>query len=140
MAVSGSSSSRKTTTNVAITGTYSGIEQDDPIYITDSNHTHQSDFDLVNEWYPDKGYLSDEQFWQKPNKLRILRLSGSRVGLDYLSAMKERRYLIVTTKLVSVLFGHVQDATRSSRRVNQLIAKRSAKLVGLWTVAQQSQK
>ena len=89
-------------------------------------------FDLVNEWYPEKGYLSDEQFLSKAEQARILEAMEAEWS-QILSAMKERQatFWIVTNE---VGLGIVPD-TRLGRyfrdlqgRVNQLIAKEASEV------------
>lgn len=89
-------------------------------------------FDLVNEWYPDKGYLSDEQFLSKVEQGRILEAMEAEWS-QILSAMKKREatFWIVTNE---VGLGIVPD-TRLGRyfrdlqgRVNQLIAKEASEV------------
>ncbi len=89
-------------------------------------------FDLVNEWYPEKGYLSDEQFLSKAEQARILEAMEAEWS-QILSAMKKREatFWIVTNE---VGLGIVPD-TRLGRyfrdlqgRVNQLIAKEASEV------------
>ena len=89
-------------------------------------------FDLVNEWYPDKGSLSDEQFLSKAEQARILEAMEAEWS-QILSAMKKRQatFWIVTNE---VGLGIVPD-TRLGRyfrdlqgRVNQLIAKEASEV------------
>ena len=89
-------------------------------------------FDLVNEWYPEKGFLSDEQFLSKAEQARILEAIEAEWS-QILSAMKERQatFWIVTNE---VGLGIVPD-TRLGRyfrdlqgRVNQLIAKEASEV------------
>ena len=89
-------------------------------------------FDLVNDWYPEKGYLSDEQFLSKAEQARILEAMEAEWS-QILSAMKERQatFWIVTNE---VGLGIVPD-TRLGRyfrdlqgRVNQLIAKEASEV------------
>ena len=111
------------------------IEQDDHgDYLLDcaTMLTTNRLFDLVNEWYPDKGYLSDEQFLSKAEQARILEAMEAEWS-QILSAMKERQatFWIVTNE---VGLGIVPD-TRLGRyfrdlqgRVNQLIAKEASEV------------
>ena len=89
-------------------------------------------FDLVNEWYPEKGFLSDEQFLSKAEQARILEAIEAEWS-QILSAMKGREatFWIVTNE---VGLGIVPD-TRLGRyfrdlqgRVNQLIAKEASEV------------
>lgn len=89
-------------------------------------------FDLVSEWYPEKGYLSDEQFLSKAEQARILEAIEAEWS-QILSAMKKREatFWIVTNE---VGLGIVPD-TRLGRyfrdlqgRVNQLIAKEASEV------------
>ena len=89
-------------------------------------------FDLVNEWYPEKGFLSDEQFLSKAEQARILEAMEAE-WFQILSAMKKRQatFWIVTNE---VGLGIVPD-TRLGRyfrdlqgRVNQLIAKEASEV------------
>ena len=89
-------------------------------------------FDLVNEWYPEKGFLSDEQFLSKAEQARILEAIEAEWS-QILSAMKERQatFWIVTNE---VGLGIVPD-TRLGRyfrdlqgRVNQMIAKEASEV------------
>ena len=89
-------------------------------------------FDLVNDWYPEKGYLSDEQFLSKAEQARILEAMEAEWS-QILSAMKKREatFWIVTNE---VGLGIVPD-TRLGRyfrdlqgRVNQLIAKEASEV------------
>ena len=111
------------------------IEQDDHgDYLLDcaTMLTTNRLFDLVNEWYPDKGYLSDEQFLSKAEQARILEAMEAEWS-QILSAMKKRQatFWIVTNE---VGLGIVPD-TRLGRyfrdlqgRVNQLIAKEASEV------------
>ena len=111
------------------------IEQDDHgDYLVDcaTMLTTNRLFDLVNEWYPEKGYLSDEQFLSKAEQARILEAMEAEWS-QILSAMKERQatFWIVTNE---VGLGIVPD-TRLGRyfrdlqgRVNQLIAKEASEV------------
>ena len=111
------------------------IEQDDHgDYLLDcaTMLTTNRLFDLVNEWYPEKGYLSDEQFLSKAEQARILEAMEAEWS-QILSAMKERQatFWIVTNE---VGLGIVPD-TRLGRyfrdlqgRVNQLIAKEASEV------------
>ena len=111
------------------------IEQDDHgDYLLDcaTMLTTNRLFDLVNEGYPDKGYLSDEQFLSKAEQARILAAMEAEWS-QILSAMKERQatFWIVTNE---VGLGIVPD-TRLGRyfrdlqgRVNQLIAKEASEV------------
>ena len=111
------------------------IEQDDHgDYLLDcaTMLTTNRLFDLVNEWYPDKGYLSDEQFLSKAEQARILAAMEAEWS-QILCAMKERQatFWIVTNE---VGLGIVPD-TRLGRyfrdlqgRVNQLIAKEASEV------------
>lgn len=111
------------------------IEQDDHgDYLVDcaTMLTTNRLFDLVNEWYPEKGYLSDEQFLSKAEHARILEAMEAEWS-QILSAMKERQatFWIVTNE---VGLGIVPD-TRLGRyfrdlqgRVNQLIAKEASEV------------
>ena len=111
------------------------IEQDDHgDYLVDcaTMLTTNRLFDLVNEWYPEKGYLSDEQFLSKTEQARILEAMEAEWS-QILSAMKERQatFWIVTNE---VGLGIVPD-TRLGRyfrdlqgRVNQLIAKEASEV------------
>ena len=89
-------------------------------------------FDLVNDWYPEKGYLSDEQFLSKAEQARILEAMEAEWS-QILSAMKKREatFWIVTNE---VGLGIVPD-TRLGRyfrdlqgRVNQFIAKEASEV------------
>lgn len=111
------------------------IEQDDHgDYLVDcaTMLTTNRLFDLVNEWYPEKCYLSDEQFLSKAEQARILEAMEAEWS-QILSAMKERQatFWIVTNE---VGLGIVPD-TRLGRyfrdlqgRVNQLIAKEASEV------------
>ena len=111
------------------------IEQDDHgDYLVDcaTMLTTNRLFDLVNEWYPEKGYLSDEQFLSKAEQARILEAMEAEWS-QILSAMKERQatFWIVTNE---VGLGIVPD-TRLGRyfrdlqgRVNQMIAKEASEV------------
>ena len=111
------------------------IEQDDHgDYLVDcaTMLTTNRLFDLVNECYPEKGYLSDEQFLSKAEQARILEAMEAEWS-QILSAMKERQatFWIVTNE---VGLGIVPD-TRLGRyfrdlqgRVNQLIAKEASEV------------
>ena len=111
------------------------IEQDDHgDYLLDcaTMLTTNRLFDLVNEWYPEKGYLSDEQFLSKAEQARILEAMEAEWS-QMLSAMKKREatFWIVTNE---VGLGIVPD-TRLGRyfrdlqgRVNQLIAKEASEV------------
>lgn len=111
------------------------IEQDDHgDYLLDcaTMLTTNRLFDLVNEWYPEKGYLLDEQFLSKAEQARILAAMEAEWS-QILSAMKERQatFWIVTNE---VGLGIVPD-TRLGRyfrdlqgRVNQLIAKEASEV------------
>ena len=111
------------------------IEQDDHgDYLLDcaTMLTTNRLFDLVNEWYPEKGYLLDEQFLSKAEQVRILAAMEAEWS-QILSAMKERQatFWIVTNE---VGLGIVPD-TRLGRyfrdlqgRVNQLIAKEASEV------------
>ena len=111
------------------------IEQDDHgDYLVDcaTMLTTNRLFDLVNEWYPEKGYLSDEQFLSKAEQARILEAMEAEWS-QILSAMKERQatFWIVTNE---VGLGIVPD-TRLGRyfrdlqgRVNQVIAKEASEV------------
>ncbi len=111
------------------------IEQDDHgDYLLDcaTMLTTNRLFDLVNEWYPEKGYLSDEQFLSKAEQARILEAMEAEWS-QILSAMKGREatFWIVTNE---VGLGIVPD-TRLGRyfrdlqgRVNQLIAKEASEV------------
>ena len=111
------------------------IEQDDHgDYLLDcaTMLTTNRLFDLVNEWYPEKGYLSDEQFLSKAEQARILEAMEAEWS-QILSAMKERQatFWIVTNE---VGLGIVPD-TRLGRyfrdlqgRVNQMIAKEASEV------------
>ena len=79
------------------------IEQDDHgDYLVDcaTMLTTNRLFDLVNEWYPEKGYLSDEQFLSKAEQARILEAMEAEWS-QILSAMKERQatFWIVTNEV-----------------------------------------
>lgn len=89
-------------------------------------------FDLVNEWYPEKGFLADEQFLSKTEQARILEAIEAEWS-QILSAMKGREatFWIVTNE---VGLGIVPD-TRLGRyfrdlqgRINQLIAKEASEV------------
>ena len=111
------------------------IEQDDHgDYLVDcaTMLTTNRLFDLVNEWYPEKGYLSDEQFLSKVEQGRILEAMEAEWS-QILSAMKKREatFWIVTNE---VGLGIVPD-TRLGRyfrdlqgRVNQMIAKEASEV------------
>ena len=111
------------------------IEQDDHgDYLVDcaTMLTTNRLFDLVNEWYPEKGFLSDEQFLSKAEQARILEAMEAEWS-QILSAMKERQatFWIVTNE---VGLGIVPD-TRLGRyfrdlqgRVNQMIAKEASEV------------
>ena len=111
------------------------IEQDDHgDYLLDcaTMLTTNRLFDLVNEWYPEKGYLLDEQFLSKAEQARILAAMEAEWS-QILFAMKERQatFWIVTNE---VGLGIVPD-TRLGRyfrdlqgRVNQLIAKEASEV------------
>lgn len=111
------------------------IEQDDHgDYLLDcaTMLTTNRLFDLVNEWYPEKGFLSDEQFLSKPEQARILEAMEAEWS-QILSAMKKHQatFWIVTNE---VGLGIVPD-TRLGRyfrdlqgRVNQLIAKEASEV------------
>ena len=120
------------------------IEQDDHgDYLVDcaTMLTTNRLFDLVNEWYPEKGYLSDEQFLSKAEQARILEAMEAEWS-QILSAMKERQatFWIVTNE---VGLGIVPD-TRLGRyfrdlqgRVNQMIAKEASEVYFICGLAQQ---
>lgn len=111
------------------------IEQDDHgDYLLDcaTMLTTNRLFDLVNEWYPEKGFLSDEQFLSKAEQARILEAMEAEWS-QILSAMKKRQatFWVVTNE---VGLGIVPD-TRLGRyfrdlqgRVNQLIAKEASEV------------